>query len=57
MFLFNRFDSKDDVANTTVAKSSVVRGMRAKIAEQFAHIEPYLDQILPKKDPLKIVKW
>lgn len=54
--MFKKFDAKDDIANSTVAKSSVVRSMRAKITEQYAHIEDYMDKILPKKDPLKIVK-
>jgi len=54
--MFKKFDSKDDIANSTVAKSSVVRSMRAKIVDQYEHIEDYMDQILPKKDPLKIVK-
>jgi len=54
--MFKKFEAKDNISNTTIAKSSVVRAMRAKISELYPNVENYLDQILPKKDPLKMVK-
>ncbi|KAK8192936.1 hypothetical protein HDK77DRAFT_178675 [Phyllosticta capitalensis] len=40
----------------TKVKSSVQRGIRAKVAEQYPLLEPYLDQIIPKKEQLDLVK-
>lgn len=37
-------------------KSSVQKGIRNKLLEQYPPIEAHLDQILPKKDAFKIVK-
>jgi len=54
--MFKKFEAKDNISNMTVAKSSVVRGMKAKICEMYPSIDPYIDQILPKKESLKIVK-
>ena len=45
------------MTNVNNAKSSVQKGIRAQVLEQFPHIEDYIDQILPKKEALKLVKW
>ncbi|KAK0064761.1 malignant T-cell-amplified sequence 1 [Biomphalaria pfeifferi] len=54
--MFKKFDDKENVGNTNIAKSSVQKGIRNQILDQFQHIEDYLDQIMPKKEPLKLVK-
>ncbi|XP_005111424.1 malignant T-cell-amplified sequence 1 isoform X2 [Aplysia californica] len=54
--MFKKFDDKENVGNVNIAKSSVLKGIRSQILDQFHHVESYLDQILPKKEPLKIVK-
>lgn len=38
-------------------KSSVQKGIRTKLLDQFPHLENYTDAILPKKDTFRIVKW
>jgi len=38
-------------------KSSVQKAIRSKLSEQFPFIDDYLEQIIPKKDPLRIAKW
>jgi len=38
-------------------KSSVQKGIRSKILDQYPTLEEYIDMILPKKDALRIVKW
>lgn len=53
----HRFDEKENVGNVNVAKSSVLKGIRSQILEHYEDIESFIDQILPKKEPLKIVKW
>ena len=45
------------VTNVNNSKSSVQKGIRSQVLEQFPHIEDYIDQVLPKKEALKIVKW
>ncbi|KAK8156097.1 hypothetical protein BKA80DRAFT_336176 [Phyllosticta citrichinensis] len=49
---------KDSIAPgaKTKVKSSVQRGIRAKVAEQYPLLEPYLDQIIPKKEQLDLLK-
>ncbi|KAJ8298414.1 hypothetical protein KUTeg_024945 [Tegillarca granosa] len=44
------------VSGVNNAKSSVQKGIRASILENYPYIENYLDQIIPKKGDLKIVK-
>ena len=39
------------------AKTSVARGIRARLLEQCPELEPYVDGILPKKEALGIIKW
>ena len=45
--MFKRF-TYDDVSSVSQVKSSVARGIRAKIAAQFPNLEPALDDVLPK---------
>lgn len=52
-----RFDDKDSVIGIQQLKSSVQKGIRTKIIDQYPSLEEYIDMILPKKDALRIVKW
>lgn len=45
------------VTNVNNSKSSVQKGIRNQLLEQFPNIDNYLDDIVPKKESLKIVKW
>ncbi|KAF2461088.1 translation machinery-associated protein-like protein [Lineolata rhizophorae] len=40
----------------TKVKSSAQRGIRAKVTETYPLLEPYIDDILPKKEQLDLVK-
>ena len=55
--LFFRFEDKENISGVNNAKSSVQRGVKASVLEQFPFTKDYMDQILPKKDALKLVKW
>jgi PUA domain protein len=44
------------VSGTTQAKASVVRGIRAKLTEQYPELADYIGDIIPKKEPLHILK-
>lgn len=37
-------------------KSSVQRGIRTKVIETYPRLEPYIDEIMPKKEQLDLVK-
>lgn len=52
-----RFDEKESVSNTNNVKSSVQKTFRNQILEQFCNMEDYIDEILPKKEPLRVTKW
>jgi len=55
--VFFRFVDKENVTSVNQLKSSVQRGMKSKIIEQFPQIESIWDEIVPKKTGLKLVKW
>ena len=57
MLCFFRFDDKENISGVNNAKSSVQRGVKAAVLDQFPFTAGYMDQILPKKDALKLVKW
>jgi PUA domain protein len=55
--MFKKFNASEDVAGRQNIKSSVQRGIKAKITETFPKLEPYLAEIIPKKSQLSLVKW
>lgn len=55
--MFKKFDEKENVSGTTQLKSSVQKAIRVKLIEAYPHIEPHIENILPKKDAFRIVKW
>ncbi|XP_021742597.1 malignant T-cell-amplified sequence 1 homolog isoform X1 [Chenopodium quinoa] len=54
-FMFIRFTSEDVSAQNQV-KASVQRRIRQSIAEEYPGLEPVLEDLLPKKSPLVVVK-
>ncbi|XP_011478227.1 malignant T-cell-amplified sequence 1 isoform X1 [Oryzias latipes] len=55
--MFKKFDEKENVSNCIQLKTSVIKGIKNQLLDQFPDIEPWLNQIMPKKDPVKIVRW
>lgn len=55
--MFKKFNASEDVAGRQNVKSSVQRAVRAKIIETFPKLEPYMEEIIPKKSQLTLVKW
>lgn len=51
-----RFESSTDVSSFNQAKSSAVRGVRAKLLELYPPLAEYMDDIIPKKEPVQLVK-
>ncbi|KAK2563163.1 Malignant T-cell-amplified sequence 1, partial [Acropora cervicornis] len=50
------FQAKESVSGVSQVKSSVQRGIKSKLVEQFPAIDDYIVQILPRKEPLVVVK-
>ncbi|KAI9002697.1 PUA-like domain-containing protein [Gaertneriomyces semiglobifer] len=48
--------TKEEVSGKSKVKSSVQRAVRTKILEQYPALNPYIEEILPKKDPLILIK-
>lgn len=55
--MFKKFTVEENVSTSSKVKSSQQRTIRAKILEQYPSIEPYLEEILPKKAPMVVAKW
>ncbi|KAJ8895163.1 hypothetical protein PR048_000488 [Dryococelus australis] len=51
-----RFEEKESVSGVQQLKSSVQKGIRTKLVDQYPHLESYVDVVLPKKDTYRIVK-
>uniref|UniRef100_A0A3B1JAU8 Malignant T-cell-amplified sequence n=1 Tax=Astyanax mexicanus TaxID=7994 RepID=A0A3B1JAU8_ASTMX len=54
--VFCRFDEKENVSNCIQLKTSVIKGIKNQLLDQFPDIDAWLNQIMPKKDPVKIVR-
>ncbi|PIC33548.1 hypothetical protein B9Z55_013489 [Caenorhabditis nigoni] len=54
--MFKKFDEKEDVTGATQLKSSVQKGIRKKLIENYPYLEPHLEEILPKKENFKVDK-
>jgi PUA domain protein len=54
--MFKKFDPAEHVSGVNNVKSSVQKGIRARLLEQFPHMEEYLEQVVPKKEPMRIAK-
>lgn len=52
-----RFEDKENISSLQQLKSSVQKGIRAKILETYPMLETHVDVILPKKDMYRIAKW
>ena len=51
------FIPSESISNKSQVKSSVARGIRKNILEQYPDFEQYMDDCIPKKDNIVIGKW
>lgn len=49
-FLDCRFSPAEDLGGAVAMKSSAVRGVKKNITDLYPSLEPYIDDIIPKKD-------
>ncbi|NP_001134898.1 Translation machinery-associated protein 20 [Salmo salar] len=54
--MFKKFDEKENVSSCIQLKTSVIKGIKNQLLDQFPDIESWLNHIMPKKDPVKIVR-
>ncbi|KAL1925788.1 uncharacterized protein VTP21DRAFT_671 [Calcarisporiella thermophila] len=54
--MFKKFNAKEDISGQNQLKSSIQRGIRTKLLEQMPALEGIIDEILPKKTPIVLVK-
>ncbi len=52
-----RFNEKENITGIVQVKGTVIKQIRAKLVEDYPYIEEYLDDILPKKDNVRVIKW
>lgn len=53
--MFKKFEA-GDISTTVQLKSSVQKGIKAKLIEQYPEFEKYADNIISKKEQIKIAK-
>eukprot|EP00127_Corallochytrium_limacisporum_P002304 Clim_evm92s109 gene=Clim_evmTU92s109 len=54
--MFKKFDSEEAISGSNQVKSSVQRGITAGLIEKYPGIKPYIEEILPKKESVTLVK-
>ncbi|TKR67714.1 hypothetical protein L596_023822 [Steinernema carpocapsae] len=54
--MFKKFDEREDIAGSQQLKTSVQKGIRNKLIEQFPNLEEVMNDILPKKENFKLIK-
>jgi len=53
--MFKKFTS-ESISSQAQSKQSVQRGIRTAILQQYPLLEPFIEDILPKKEPIVLVK-
>ncbi|KAK9469116.1 PUA-like domain-containing protein [Lipomyces arxii] len=54
--MFKKFSAKEDIHSRANVKSSVQRSIKSKLVEQFPKLEDVIDEIIPKKGQVVVVK-
>mmetsp|Transcript_10346 Transcript_10346/g.23928 ORF Transcript_10346/g.23928 Transcript_10346/m.23928 type:complete len:149 (-) Transcript_10346:423-869(-) len=54
--MFRKFTREEHISGKSQVKSSVQRGIRGSILDQYPGLEEEIDELLPKKEPLFVCK-
>ncbi|KAJ3336604.1 hypothetical protein HDU93_002527 [Gonapodya sp. JEL0774] len=54
--MLKRVDLKDHIASQSQVKGSVQRSIRQKVIDTYPALSPFIDELLPKKAPMILVK-
>ena len=52
-----RFDEKEKLSGFQQLKQSVQKSIKNKVQEQYPYIENCINDIFPKKEPFRLMKW
>lgn len=52
-----RFSKEENIKTASAARSSEQRAIRAQIISQYPALDPFIEDIFPKKDSLILCKW
>lgn len=53
--MFKKFEDCN-VSGLTQLKTSAQKSIKTKIVEQFPYVQEYIDEIMPKKDSIRLAK-
>lgn len=53
----SRFTNEENISGKSQVKSSVQRGIKQSILDQYPGLEEEIEELLPKKEPLFVAKW
>eukprot|EP00002_Diphylleia_rotans_P022609 TRINITY_DN4429_c0_g1_i1.p1 TRINITY_DN4429_c0_g1~~TRINITY_DN4429_c0_g1_i1.p1 ORF type:complete len:182 (-),score=42.83 TRINITY_DN4429_c0_g1_i1:121-666(-) len=54
--MFRKYSPAESISSQTLIKTSVQRGIRQSILDQYPALEPHIEDLMPKKLPLHLVK-
>ncbi|KAL1528501.1 hypothetical protein AB1Y20_009844 [Prymnesium parvum] len=54
--MFRKFSKEENIKSHSKVKSSEQRAVRAQVLEQYPALEPFIEDIFPKKEPLVMCK-
>mmetsp|Transcript_65806 Transcript_65806/g.130418 ORF Transcript_65806/g.130418 Transcript_65806/m.130418 type:complete len:183 (-) Transcript_65806:232-780(-) len=54
--MFRKFSKEDNIKSSAPVRSSDQRSIRNQIVQQYPALEPYIDDLFPKKDQLVVCK-
>jgi len=54
--MFRKFTVEESIKTRSKVKSSEQRAIRAQVLDQYPALEPFMDEIFPKKEPLIVCK-
>ncbi|QSL66328.1 hypothetical protein MERGE_000706 [Pneumocystis wakefieldiae] len=54
--MFKRFRGKEHIKGITQLKSSTQKALKAKIIQVYPNLEPFINEIFPKKSQLTLIK-
>jgi PUA domain protein len=55
--MFRKFTKEENIKTTSPVRSSEQRAIRGLVLQQYPALEPYADDLFPKKDSLIVCKW
>ena len=55
--MFRKYSKEENIKTASAVRSSEQRSIRALVLQQYPALEPYIEDIFPKKASLIVCKW